>query len=110
MTVFDLDKKTAIAFLPLPGGPDVIKFDPGLRRIYVACYSGAIAGFHQDDARRLSRPVRGAHGCCGLEDAQALHPGTGRGWETGSADGRVRSGQRLIAAVFNVQTEEANGT
>jgi DNA-binding beta-propeller fold protein YncE len=50
MTVFDLDKKTAIAFLSLPGGPDVIKFDPGLRRIYVACYSGAIAVFHQDDA------------------------------------------------------------
>jgi len=50
MAVFDLDKKTAIAFLPLPGGPDVIKFDPGLRRIYVACYSGAIAVFHQDDA------------------------------------------------------------
>jgi YVTN family beta-propeller protein len=50
MTVFDLDKKSAIAFLPLPGGPDVIKFDPGLRRIYVACYSGAIAVFHQDDA------------------------------------------------------------
>jgi YVTN family beta-propeller protein len=50
MTVFDLDKKTAVAFLPLPGGPDVIKFDPGLRRIYVACYSGAIAVFRQDDA------------------------------------------------------------
>ncbi len=50
MTVLDLDKKSAIAFLPLPGGPDVIKFDPGLRRIYVACYSGAIAVFHQDDA------------------------------------------------------------
>jgi DNA-binding beta-propeller fold protein YncE len=50
MTVFDLDKKTAIAFLPLPSGPDVIKFDPGLGRIYVACYSGAIAVFHQDDA------------------------------------------------------------
>jgi len=50
MTVFDLDKKSVIAFLPLPGGPDVIKFDPGLRRIYVACYSGAIAVFHQDDA------------------------------------------------------------
>jgi hypothetical protein len=30
------------------GGPDVIKFDPGLGRIYVACYSGAIAVFHQD--------------------------------------------------------------
>lgn len=50
MTVFDLDKHTAIAFLKMPGGPDVIKFDPGLSRIYVACYSGAIAVFHQDDA------------------------------------------------------------
>jgi DNA-binding beta-propeller fold protein YncE len=50
MTVFDLDKKAPIAFLPLAGGPDVIKFDPGLRRIYVACYSGAISVFRQDDA------------------------------------------------------------
>ncbi|MBS1841523.1 MAG: YncE family protein [Acidobacteria bacterium] len=50
MTVFDLNKNAAIAFLPLAGGPDVIKFDPGLRRIYVACYSGAISVFHEDDA------------------------------------------------------------
>src|SRR5438128_9500890 len=49
MTVFDLDKHAAIAFLPLAEGPDVIKFDPGLARIYVACYSGAIAVFHQAD-------------------------------------------------------------
>jgi YVTN family beta-propeller protein len=49
MTVFDLDKHAPIVFLKMPGGPDVIKFDPGLRRIYVACYSGAIAVFHQDD-------------------------------------------------------------
>ena len=49
MTVFDLDKPTAIVSLPMPGGPDVIKFDPGLGRIYVACYSGAIAVFHADD-------------------------------------------------------------
>jgi DNA-binding beta-propeller fold protein YncE len=49
MTVFDLDKHAAIAFLKMPGGPDVIKFDPGLGRIYVACYSGAVAVFHQDD-------------------------------------------------------------
>jgi hypothetical protein len=27
----------------------VIKFDAGLARIYVACYSGAISVFHQDD-------------------------------------------------------------
>lgn len=50
MTVFDLDKHEPVAFLKMPGGPDVIKFDPGLKRIYVACYSGAIAVFHQDDA------------------------------------------------------------
>jgi DNA-binding beta-propeller fold protein YncE len=50
MTVFDLDKNVPIVSLPLAGGPDVIKFDPGLRRIYVACYSGAISVFHQDDA------------------------------------------------------------
>jgi DNA-binding beta-propeller fold protein YncE len=50
MTVFDLDKNVPIAFLPLAGGPDVIKFDPGLRRIYVSCYSGAISVFHEDDA------------------------------------------------------------
>lgn len=49
MTVFDLDKHAAIAFLPLADGPDVIKFDPGLGRIYVACDSGAISVFHQDD-------------------------------------------------------------
>jgi len=49
MTVFDLDKHAPVAFLKIPGGPDVIKFDPRLGRIYVACYSGAIAVFHQDD-------------------------------------------------------------
>ena len=49
MTVLDLDKHTPIAFLPLASGPDVIKFDAGLGRIYVACYSGAISVFHQDD-------------------------------------------------------------
>ena len=30
-------------------GPDVIKFDPALDRIYVACFSGAISVFHQED-------------------------------------------------------------
>ena len=55
MTVFDLDKNVPIVFLPLAGGPDVIKFDPGLRRIYVACYSGAISVFHQDDADHYTK-------------------------------------------------------
>jgi hypothetical protein len=30
MTVFDLDKHEPIEFLKMPGGPDVIKFEPGL--------------------------------------------------------------------------------
>jgi DNA-binding beta-propeller fold protein YncE len=33
----------------MAGGPDVIKFDPGLKRIYVACSSGAISVFQMDD-------------------------------------------------------------
>jgi DNA-binding beta-propeller fold protein YncE len=49
MTVFDLDKHAPIAFLPMAGGPDVIKFDAGLKRIYVACGSGAISVFQMDD-------------------------------------------------------------
>jgi DNA-binding beta-propeller fold protein YncE len=49
MTVFNLDTHQPIAFLPMSGGPDVIKFDPGLKRIYVACSSGAISVFQMDD-------------------------------------------------------------
>jgi hypothetical protein len=47
----------------MTGGPDVIKFDPGLSRIYVACYSGAIAVFHQDDPEHYRK----------LEDFQVQH-------------------------------------
>jgi hypothetical protein len=49
MTVFDLDKREPVAYLHMAEGADVIKFDPGLDRIYVACYSGAISVFRQDD-------------------------------------------------------------
>lgn len=49
MTVFNLDTHQPTAFLPLAGGPDVIKFDAGLKRIYVACSSGAISVFQMDD-------------------------------------------------------------
>ncbi|HEV2289172.1 MAG TPA: hypothetical protein VGR81_09495 [Candidatus Acidoferrales bacterium] len=55
MTVFDLENHKPIAYLPMAGGPDVIKFDPGLRRIYVACYSGAISIFHEDDPNHYTK-------------------------------------------------------
>ena len=49
VAVFDLDKHRTVVTLAIPSGGDVIKFDPGLRRIYVACYSGAISVIQQDD-------------------------------------------------------------
>ena len=49
MTVFNLDTHQPIAFIQVADGPDVIKFDPGLKRIYVACSSGAISVFQMDD-------------------------------------------------------------
>jgi len=63
MTVFDLDLHRSIAFLKMPGGPDVIKFDPGLHRIYVACYTGSIAVFQQDDSDHYRK----------LEDFRVAH-------------------------------------
>ena len=49
LTVFALDTHKALAHLPLPQGADVVKFDPGLRRIYAACSSGFISVFQEDD-------------------------------------------------------------
>jgi DNA-binding beta-propeller fold protein YncE len=50
LTVFALDTRKAIAHLPLPAGADVVKFDPGLGRIYAACSSGFIAVIQAEDA------------------------------------------------------------
>jgi len=55
MTVFDLDSHKPIANLPTAAGGDVVKFDPGLKRIYVACSSGAISVFQQDDANHFHK-------------------------------------------------------
>jgi DNA-binding beta-propeller fold protein YncE len=49
MTVLNLETNQPIAFLPMASGADVIKFDSGLKRIYVACSSGAISVFYMDD-------------------------------------------------------------
>jgi DNA-binding beta-propeller fold protein YncE len=48
-TVFDLDGHKSVAHLPLPAGADVVKFDPGLKRVYAACSSGAIMVVQEDD-------------------------------------------------------------
>ena len=49
LTVFALDAHEALAHLPLPQGADVVKFDPGIGRIYAACSSGFISVFQEDD-------------------------------------------------------------
>ena len=49
MTVFRLDTHQPIAFFPQAKGGDVIAYDPGLKRIYVACYDGFISVFQEDD-------------------------------------------------------------
>jgi DNA-binding beta-propeller fold protein YncE len=49
LTVFALDTHKTLAHLPLPQGGDVVKFDPGLERIYAACSSGFISVFQEDD-------------------------------------------------------------
>jgi DNA-binding beta-propeller fold protein YncE len=48
LTVFALDTHKAIAHLPLAAGADVVKFDPGLGRIYAACSSGFISVFQAE--------------------------------------------------------------
>src|SRR5919198_2655005 len=48
LAVFDLDTNRAIAHLPMAKGADVVMFDRGLGRIYVACSSGAISVFQVD--------------------------------------------------------------
>jgi DNA-binding beta-propeller fold protein YncE len=50
LTVFALDTHKAIAHLTLPGGADVVKFDPGLGRIYAACSSGFITVIQAEGA------------------------------------------------------------
>jgi hypothetical protein len=49
LTVLDLEKHKPVVFLPLAKGPDAVKFDSRLQRVYVACYSGAISAFQEDD-------------------------------------------------------------
>jgi DNA-binding beta-propeller fold protein YncE len=54
-TVVALDSRKAIAHFPLPAGADVVKFDPGLGRIYAACSSGFISVFQERDADHFAK-------------------------------------------------------
>lgn len=49
LTVMNLTDYKPVAFIKIPSGADVVKYDPGLRRIYVACYSGVISVIEETD-------------------------------------------------------------
>ncbi len=55
LAVFNLETKQVIARLPMAKGADVVQFDPGLGRIYVACGSGAVSVFQMDDPDRFRK-------------------------------------------------------
>ncbi|WP_446742423.1 hypothetical protein [Silvibacterium acidisoli] len=48
LVVFDLDAHRVVASLNIGGGPDVVAFDPALRRIYSAGISGELTVIQQD--------------------------------------------------------------
>ena len=54
-TVFALDTHKSIAHLPMPAGADVVKFDPSMGRIYMACSSGFISVFETQDAEHYRK-------------------------------------------------------
>jgi hypothetical protein len=55
LTVFALDTHKSIAHFPLPAGADVVKYDPGLRRVYAACSSGFITVVQERDADHFEK-------------------------------------------------------
>jgi DNA-binding beta-propeller fold protein YncE len=55
LTVLALDTREALAHFPLPQGADVVKYDPGLGRVYAACASGFISVFQEDDAAHFRK-------------------------------------------------------
>jgi len=55
LTVFNVDTHQPAAHLPMAKGADVVQYDPGLRRIYVACSSGFISVFQVDDPEHVRK-------------------------------------------------------
>ena len=55
LTVFNLDTHQPVAHLPMAKGADVVQYDPGLRRIYVACSTGSISVFQADDLEHVRK-------------------------------------------------------
>jgi len=55
VAIFNLEQHAVVAEIPVPPGIDVIAFDPGLGRLYAACYSGAISVIQEDDSAHFRK-------------------------------------------------------
>ena len=55
LAVFNVDTHRTVTRLPMAKGADVVQYDPGLRRIYVACGSGFISVFEADDPEHVRK-------------------------------------------------------
>ncbi len=55
LAVFDLEKHRILSTVPIAEGGDVVKFDSGLGRVYVACYSGAISIIREIDPNHFEK-------------------------------------------------------
>ena len=53
LLVLDLRTMRTTATLKIPDDPDVLAFDAGLHRLYIACESGALAVFEERDAKLI---------------------------------------------------------
>ncbi|MGH9699149.1 MAG: YncE family protein [Candidatus Acidiferrales bacterium] len=76
LTIFNLDTFAPIEYLKMAPGADVVAYDAGLGRVYVACYSGAISVFERKDADHFQKlaDVNVAHAVHSL----AIDPSTHR--------------------------------
>lgn len=55
LTVLNLETFKPVSYLKIAAGCDVVKYDPGLKRIYVACYEGAISVIQENDASHFTK-------------------------------------------------------
>jgi DNA-binding beta-propeller fold protein YncE len=75
LVVFDVDRHQVIASLPIGSGPDVVGFDPGLKRIYAAGKGGKLSVIQQDtpDAYRKLEDISTHYGAHTLVIDPATH-------------------------------------
>lgn len=55
LTILDLNTFKPLSSVKIAGGSDVVKFDAGLKRIYVACYDGAISIIEEKDRTHFTK-------------------------------------------------------